>query len=170
MPSGRLVMSSDQPRSGPIDGGRPFDPATERLSERQKDCLRLVARGYTSKEIGRQIGISPATVDNHVRAALDNLRVESRAEAARILTAAEADQPLTSQPQPLVRLPSDAAVEDVSGLSRRWWQRIVPPLGGSRNSLGAEAKLFAILRVAVLGFSSLMILTIGIAVLLWMLR
>ncbi|APR55009.1 hypothetical protein BRX40_12410 [Sphingomonas koreensis] len=141
-----------------------------RLTERQKDCLRLVAQGYTSKEIGRQIGISPATVDNHVRAALDTLRVESRAGAARLLAAAEADQPLTSQSQPLAEPPTDAAVDAVSGPARRWWQSMVPPLGGSRNSLGAEAKFFAIIRIAVLGLSSLMILTIGIAVLLWLLR
>ncbi|WP_241231056.1 helix-turn-helix domain-containing protein [Sphingomonas koreensis] len=167
---GHCIMRPDEPHSDPVDGRRPTDHAIERLSERQKDCLRLVARGYTSKEIGRQIGISPATVDNHVRAALDTLHVEGRAEAARMLVAAEASQPLTSQPQPLVQTTFDAAIDVVSGPSRRWWQKVVPPMGGSRNSLGVEAKLFAILWVAVLGFSSLMILTIGIAVLLWLLR
>lgn len=159
-------MRADEPGPSPVDGRR----ALERLTERQKECLRLVARGYTSKEIGRQVGISPATVDNHVRAALDTLQVENRAEAARLLVAAEASQPLTSQPQPLAEIPSDAAVHGASGPARRWWQNMVPPLGGSRNSLTAEAKFFAIIRVAVLGFSSLTILTIGVAVLLWLLR
>ncbi|WP_447726025.1 LuxR C-terminal-related transcriptional regulator [Sphingomonas koreensis] len=163
-------MRSDESSLSPADNRRMIDPATERLTERQKDCLRLVAQGYTSKEIGRKIGISPATVDNHVRAALDTLQVESRAEAARLLTAAETDQPLTSQPQPLAGTLSDAAVDVASGPARRWWQRLVPPMGGSLNNLAAEAKIFAVLRIAVLGFSVLMILTIGIAVLLWMLR
>lgn len=163
-------MTSDGSGSNPADDRRSVDPAIKRLTERQKDCLRLVAHGYTSKEIGRKIGISPATVDNHVRAALDTLQVESRAEAARILTAAEADQPLTSQPQPLAATLSGAAIDAVSGPARRGWQRMVPPMGGSLNNLAAEAKIFAILRVAVLGLSVLMILTIGIAVLLWMFR
>lgn len=163
-------MTSDESWSNPADDRRPINQAIGRLTERQKDCLRLVAHGYTSKEIGRKIGISPATVDNHVRAALDTLQVESRAEAARILTAAEADQPLTSQPQPLAEAPPGAAVNAVSGPASHGWQRIVPPMGGSLNNLTAEAKIFAILRVAVLGLSVLMILTIGIAVLLWMFR
>lgn len=163
-------MPIDETTPEPVDDALPRDRPIARLTERQKDCLRLVAQGYTSKEIGRQIGISPATVDNHVRAALDTLRVESRAGAARLLVAAEAGQPLTSQSQPLAGPPADAAVEAVSGPVRRWWQSVIPPLGGSRNSLGAEAKFFAIIRIAVLGLSSLMILTIGIAVLLWLLR
>lgn len=163
-------MPPEDSNPSPANDRRLIDPAVERLTERQKDCLRLVAQGYTSKEIGRKIGISPATVDNHVRAALDTLQVESRAEAARLLTAAETDQPLTSQPQPLAGTLSGAAIDAVSGPARHWWQRMAPPLGGSRNNLAAEAKIFAIMRVAVLGFSILMILTIGIAVLLWMLR
>jgi DNA-binding CsgD family transcriptional regulator len=165
-PPGRPAMPSDESNHIPVDSRG----AIARLTERQKECLRLVARGYTSKEIGRQVGISPATVDNHVRAALDTLQVESRAEAARLLVAAEASQPLTSQLRQLAETLPDAAVDTASGPTRRWWRGMVPPLGGSRNSLTAEAKFFAIVRVAVLGFSSLMILTIGIAVLLWMLR
>lgn len=163
-------MSSDESNRDWVDGRRAIDQATARLTERQKECLRLVARGYTSKEIGRQVGISPATVDNHVRAALDTLQVESRSEAARILAAAETSQPLTSQSQPLAQGPFDTAVDVASGPASRWWQNMAPPLGGSRNSLTAEAKFFAIIRVAVLGFSSLMILSIGIATLLWLLR
>ncbi|WP_227698807.1 helix-turn-helix domain-containing protein [Sphingomonas hengshuiensis] len=56
-----------------------------RLTTRQKDCLRLVAKGYTSKEIGRQLGISYSTVDNHLLAAVQLLEVPGRAEAARKL-------------------------------------------------------------------------------------
>lgn len=69
--------------------------AIGRLTERQKACLRLVGQGYTSKEIGRHLGISPATVDNHIRAVLDALQAETRQEAARLLATVEASQPLT---------------------------------------------------------------------------
>lgn len=141
-----------------------------RLTGRQKDILRLVAQGYTSKEIGRHVGISPATVDNHARAALEILQVDSRAEAARMLVSQETSQPLTSQPPRLAEPGAEAAIDAPTDLPRRWWQRLVPPLGGTRNSSSTEAKVVAIIQVAVLSFASLAILTIGIAVLLWLLR
>lgn len=141
-----------------------------RLTERQKGCLRLVAQGYTSKEIGRYLGISPATVDNHIRLSLEVLQVESRAEAARLLTAAEANQPLTSQAQTLAEPRIPMAIEVPTDRPSRWWHWLVPPLGGQRNELSSEAKIFAILRVAVLGFFGVATLTIGVVVLFWLLR
>ena len=33
-----------------------------RLTPRERECLRLVGRGFSSKEIGRQLAISPASV------------------------------------------------------------------------------------------------------------
>ena len=129
-----------------------------------------MAQGFTSKEIGRRLGISHATVDNHMRAALEVLQVDSRAEAGRLLTAAETGQPLTSQPPPLAQPPELAAIQPSAEPTRRLWRKAVPPVGGTRNELIVEAKIFAILRVAALGFSSLAILTIGIAGLLWLLR
>lgn len=153
-------------RGAPID----LSASLDRLTDRQKDCLRLVAQGFTSKEIGRRLGISHATVDNHMRAALEVLQVESRAEAARILAAAETGQPLTSQPPRLAEPTELAAIQPSADPPRRLWRMAVPPVGGTRNELSMEAKVFAILRVAALGFSSLAILTIGIATLLWLLR
>ena len=82
--------------------------AINKLTARQRDCLRLVLRHMQSKEIGRQLGISPMTVDNHFRSAIQTLGVANRLEAARLLEAYElegADGPsqrLTSQPQPVV--------------------------------------------------------------------
>jgi DNA-binding CsgD family transcriptional regulator len=145
--------------------------AIDRLTERQKACLRLVGQGYTSKEISRQLGIAPATVDNHVRLALEILQVESRAEAARLLLAREAGQPLTSQPPALVRSPISPPLRPQSDPSpRRWWQRLVPPLGGTRNDLSWESKNAAILRIALFGFAVLILMTLGTAILLWALN
>lgn len=82
--------------------------AINKLTTRQRDCLRLVLHHMQSKEIGRELGISPMTVDNHFRTAIQTLGVTSRLEAARLLEAYElegADGPsqrLTSQPQPVV--------------------------------------------------------------------
>ena len=147
----------------------------ERLTERQKTCLRLVGQGRTSKEISRELGISPATVDNHVRDALALLQVETRAEAARQLLAHDRGERLTSQlisqPDGIARTGAAAAVSHAADGPRRGWRELlVPPLGGSRNTLRPEAKIFAIIEVATLGFASLFILTLGTAFILWLLR
>src|SRR3989440_3753316 len=46
--------------SGPADGaGRPsFDPELDQLTTREREVLRLIARGYTYKEIARELFIS----------------------------------------------------------------------------------------------------------------
>ena len=57
----------------------------QRLTPRQKDCLRLVARGLQSKSIARELGISPLRVDKHISDSRKILGVSDRAEAARLL-------------------------------------------------------------------------------------
>ncbi len=57
----------------------------ESLTPRQRDCLRLVAKGYQTKEIAERLGISPGRVDKHVTAALRDLGVSGRVQAARLL-------------------------------------------------------------------------------------
>ena len=47
-----------------------------RLTEGQIECLLLVDRHYSSKEIASKLGISPHTVDQRIRGALDKLGVE----------------------------------------------------------------------------------------------
>ena len=79
---------------------RPVD----RLTKGQADCLRLVAQHLSSKEIALQLGISPHTVDQRIRGALQVLGVERRSQAARMLI--EGDQRSGAlQPQPPSRPP-----------------------------------------------------------------
>ncbi|WP_164096634.1 helix-turn-helix domain-containing protein, partial [Serratia marcescens] len=59
------------------------------LTARERDCLRLVARGMSSKEIALALGLSPLTVDGYLKEAVRTLGVSSRREAARILAAHE---------------------------------------------------------------------------------
>lgn len=61
------------------------------LSEGQRQCLELVNQHLSSKEIALHLGISPHTVDQRVRLALQILGVEKRGEAARMVAAAAAD-------------------------------------------------------------------------------
>jgi DNA-binding CsgD family transcriptional regulator len=51
------------------------------LTGREKEILRLVASGLQNKEIAREIGISVATVRNHVHNILQKLGVHSKLEA-----------------------------------------------------------------------------------------
>ena len=61
-----------------------------RLSQGQRECLELVNQHLSSKEIALRLGISPHTVDQRVRQALQILGVEKRGEAARLVAAAAA--------------------------------------------------------------------------------
>ena len=67
-----------------------IDPASPvaRLSQGQIECLLLVDQHHSSKEIANRLGISPHTVDQRIRGALDKLGVERRGEAARMVAAA----------------------------------------------------------------------------------
>jgi DNA-binding CsgD family transcriptional regulator len=67
-----------------------------KLSEGQKACLRLVYAHMSSKDIARDLGISPHTVDARLRAAIHTLGVATRVEAARQLATAEAAAPYQS--------------------------------------------------------------------------
>jgi len=52
-----------------------------RLTERELEVLRLVARGMNNREISKQLFISENTVKNHVRNILEKLQLHSRMEA-----------------------------------------------------------------------------------------
>jgi len=62
-------------------------PAREALTDREEEILGLIARGYRSKEVAGELGISVQTVETHLRNIYDKLHVRSRAGAvARFLT------------------------------------------------------------------------------------
>ena len=58
-----------------------------KLSQGQLDCLLLVDQHLSSKEIAAELNISPHTVDQRIRLALQVLGVERRAHAARMVAA-----------------------------------------------------------------------------------
>ena len=57
--------------------------ANGNLSRREIEVVRLVAMGHTSREIGRELFLSPRTVESHVSSILLKLDCRSRADAAR---------------------------------------------------------------------------------------
>jgi DNA-binding NarL/FixJ family response regulator len=57
----------------------------EKLSERETEVLRLLARGYGNKEIAHRLGVSAGTADTHVRSIYRKLSVNSRAQLRSVL-------------------------------------------------------------------------------------
>lgn len=64
---------------GPV---APSDPELDRLTPREQDVLRLIARGYSYKQAALKLEISPRTVESHVSAVLRKTRLSSRHELA----------------------------------------------------------------------------------------
>ncbi|MGH8892124.1 MAG: response regulator [Actinomycetes bacterium] len=59
------------------------DEDLDRLSQREREVLRLIARGYTYKEVGKALFISVKTVETHVSAVLRKLQLSNRHELTR---------------------------------------------------------------------------------------
>lgn len=53
------------------------------LTEREREVLQHVARGYTYREVGELLHIAPKTVENHVRNILDKLHLNRKQELIR---------------------------------------------------------------------------------------
>jgi DNA-binding NarL/FixJ family response regulator len=63
-----------------------FDPELDQLSAREREVLRLIARGYTYKELARELSISNKTVESHVSAVLRKLQLSSRHQLTKWAT------------------------------------------------------------------------------------
>ncbi|MGH3277251.1 MAG: response regulator [Streptosporangiaceae bacterium] len=66
-PAGRLVI----------------DPELDQLTPREREVLRLIARGYTYRETGRELFISVKTVESHVSSVLRKLQLSTRHQLTR---------------------------------------------------------------------------------------
>lgn len=56
------------------------DPELDRLSDREREVLQLIARGYTYRETGDELFISTKTVESHVSSVLRKLQLSNRNE------------------------------------------------------------------------------------------
>ena len=60
-----------------------FDPELDQLTSREREVLRLIAQGYTYKEIAGELYISVKTVESHVSSVLRKLQLSSRHQLTR---------------------------------------------------------------------------------------
>ncbi|MBK0865850.1 response regulator transcription factor [Saccharopolyspora sp. HNM0986] len=66
------------PDSAPVS-----DPELDQLTPRERDVLRLLARGYAYKEIASELFISVKTVETHVSSVLRKTQLSNRYELSR---------------------------------------------------------------------------------------
>jgi DNA-binding NarL/FixJ family response regulator len=59
------------------------DPELDLLTDREREVLRLIARGYRYREVAEELSISVKTVETHVSAVLRKLQLSNRHELAR---------------------------------------------------------------------------------------
>ena len=64
----------------------PIDPELDQLTQREREVMRYIARGYSYKEVARELHISTKTVESHVSAVLRKLQLSSRHELTRWAT------------------------------------------------------------------------------------
>ena len=63
-----------------------IDPELDALTKREREVLRLIARGYAYKEIAKELFISVKTVETHVSSVLRKLQLSNRHELTRWAT------------------------------------------------------------------------------------
>jgi len=68
--------------AGEVDEAE-VDPELDALTLREREVLRLIARGYLYKEVALELGISTKTVEAHVSAVLRKLQLSNRHELSR---------------------------------------------------------------------------------------
>lgn len=77
------MRSAVEPR-GPGPAPPPVPPSSLRLTPRELEVVRLLASGYGSLNIAARLGLSHATVRNHIQKLLRRLEVHSQVEAVSV--------------------------------------------------------------------------------------
>lgn len=144
----------------------------DQLTPRQLECLRLVNRGLSSKEIAKELGISYHTVDDHLKHAIDTLGVRTRFDASRLLNEHENTPPVLGTQPPDVDLPVTEPSEPHPDRSNAqpWWAKLPLRRTGGRSNDLTIVQRFAwviILAVALLfglsQFANIMAVVLSIA-------
>jgi len=124
----------------------------------------------SSKEIARETGLAPISVDTYIKQAIARLGASNRREAARILEHFESSQNSGSPSAGLVP-PAGSSPESIriGGNRRRSFWRL-PPIGGETHALGWQDKTTQILQIAIVTTAVGLGLALGMAGLFEVLR
>ena len=101
----------------------------KRLTDKQRECLRLVYRHMETKEIARELGLSPDGVTQRIKSAMKTLGVDRRRDAALILAEAEG---LDAYPRQVYQSRDVASAPEPA--------TIPPPTDGARHQSGLEGR------------------------------
>lgn len=80
----RIVVSARRMGDLLLVHGRPLTPV-DRLSPRECEIAKRFGTGHSHKEVARALGISPATVRNHLQVIYDKLAVNDKAALASLV-------------------------------------------------------------------------------------
>lgn len=108
----------NEPETMNDDGkqGEGLQALLDRLTANERRCLHLVDKGLNSKEIARELSLSPHSVDTWLRSAARKLGVRTRFQAAKMLARAQ-ESTETRGSAPVSTLRSQVSHIPVSGLS-----------------------------------------------------
>jgi DNA-binding NarL/FixJ family response regulator len=86
--AGEIVIEGSFVRTKPVEGKAPLElrRLAAYLTQRELECLSLLAAGLDTAAMSRRLGVSRTTVRSHVQAILTKLGVHSRLEAASVAT------------------------------------------------------------------------------------
>jgi non-specific serine/threonine protein kinase len=86
------------------------ESATDALTQRERQVLVLLARGYTNRRIAAALTISSRTADGHVAHILEKLGLVTRAQAAVWAVEHQLAQPTNREPaRQEMPMPADSA-------------------------------------------------------------
>ena len=80
--AGFVLDAFSSPGDAPVG-----DEELDLLTAREKEVMRLIARGYAYKEVAKELFISGKTVETHVSSVLRKLQLSNRRELTRWATA-----------------------------------------------------------------------------------
>ena len=115
-----------------VGAGKRMSEGYQALTEKEKQTLRLIGRGYDAKSMARHLGLSVHTVNERLRYARRKLEVSSSREAARLLLAREGDAPYSLGPREIGEAGAapDMAANDAPDEDSRAWPALVWAIGG----------------------------------------
>lgn len=143
------------------------------LTERQRQCLRIAAEGFTSKEIARQLNLSRFTIDKHLEGAMSTIGATSRAEASRLFVQFESQggyEAFVCEPETLEEPAKnnqllietaqaeeqdyslhDSGADTLGAITKERYalRMTLPPIGGPHHDLKLSARFWEIAKIVI---------------------